>query len=199
MERLAVFGGSFNPVHNGHIYLIDRIDEKLSFDRIFVVPSKIPPHKSAFEMANEYHRLNLCRLSFENNKKVIVSDFEISNAGKSYTVFTIRHFKKQFPKAELFLVVGSDMLLSFHEWFMCDEILSMCTIAAASRCDADSVKIAAYSEKISRLGGSCEIIPVKPLEISSTEIRRRISAGEDTACFMPEKAVQYIKANNLYI
>lgn len=196
--RIAIFGGSFNPVHNGHVHLIEKIDERLEFDRIFIIPSKIPPHKSADEFVSEYHRLNMLRLSFEGNLKITISDFELLNEGKSYTVFTIRHFKELFPNDELFLLIGSDMFLSFDKWYCFEEILSLCTLAVISRRENDSIRLEKNSEKLSQSGGRCVIIPVSPLDISSTEIRTKIAQGEIMPCVLSDKVVKYIYDNKLY-
>lgn len=198
MNKLALFGGTFNPIHNGHIYLLNQVDKVMDFDRIIVMPSKIPPHKSHENLISEYHRLNMCKLSFENNEKVTVSDFEMTREEKSYTIFTLRHLKEQHPDSKIFLLMGSDMLLSFHEWFEHEKILKLCVIVAVSRSENDSEKLAPYAKKIVEAGGRCKIVPVLPFEISSTEIRRKISQGEDVSCLLPKNTLQYILENNLY-
>jgi len=198
MKSIGIFGGTFNPIHNGHINLINEVNEHLSLDKIIIMPTKIPPHKQALNLASECDRLEMCRLAFEENSKIEVSDYEINQAGKSYTVLTLRYFKENFPDTKLFFIMGSDMILSFHTWYLYEEILKLATIVAVSRNHEDTQKIIDYSGKILKLGGECIIIPIEPYEISSTQIRDAVISSKDFSCYLPKKVVNYIERNKLY-
>lgn len=197
--KIAIFGGTFNPVHNGHVKVVDEITKIDKFDKIVIVPDRIPPHKSSKELVNGIHRLNMCKLAFCGFENVSVSDWEIENKGKSYSVVTLRHFKQVYPNDELFLVMGSDMMLNFDKWYKYQEILSLSSIVCISRCAADCVMLEQCVNKFRQYGGKIKIIPVKPLEISSSQIRMRLKKNLDCSCYLNKNVVQYIKDEKLYV
>lgn len=198
MKSIGIFGGTFNPIHNGHVNLIEKVIESLRLDKIIIMPTKIPPHKIAINLASSSDRLEMCRLAFNSIPKIEVSDYEISQGGKSFSVFTLRHLKEMYPQAEIYLFMGSDMILSFHTWHLYKEILKLATIVAVSRINEDKENIVEYSKIIDDLGGKCIIIQIEPYEISSTQIRKAISQNQEYSCYLPEKVVNYIRSNNLY-
>ena len=131
--RLGIFGGTFNPPHMGHIRLVTAIADKLQLDRVLIIPASVPPHKHVLNLARSRDRFEMCRLSFEGDRRFSVSDTELRRVGKSYTYDTLCEIKREYPDAELFLIVGSDMLATFDEWYRYHDILMMCTLCAASR------------------------------------------------------------------
>ena len=198
MSRIGIFGGTFNPVHNGHINLLNKVCESISLDKIYVFPTFIPPHKIAVDLASGEDRLAMCRLAFEDNLIVQISDFELKQEGKSYTINTLIHLKSIYPDDELFLIMGSDMLLTIEEWKSYKEIFKLCTIVGATRNTEDSKRIISYSNVIKNMGGKVIIIPVNPYVISSTDIRSMIAQGLDYTCYLPQKVVKYIRYRKLY-
>ena len=114
--RIGIYGGSFNPVHNGHIHLALSAIDELELDKIYLVPSLISPHRSSAEYAPPDDRLEMLRLACRVSEKLDVSDYEIKSCRKSYTIYTVREFRRLFPNDELFLLVGSDMLMIFETW-----------------------------------------------------------------------------------
>ncbi len=196
--KTGIFGGTFNPIHNGHVNLVDRISEKVSLDRILVIPTNIPPHKLTPDLADDDARLEMCRLAFEDNPKAEISDYEIIQGGKSYTILTLEHLKTIYPHDKFYLIIGSDMLLTFHEWKEYQKILKLCTIVAAARSKADIEKIKPYAQKLIAMGGKCIIVDVEPYEISSTKLRELIVNNEQYTCYLPEKVVKYIASKKLY-
>jgi nicotinate-nucleotide adenylyltransferase len=196
--RIGIFGGTFNPIHNGHINLVNRICEKILLDKIFVIPTKTPPHKISSDLADDESRLEMCRLAFEDNPKAEISDYEIKQGGKSYTILTLQYLKRVYPDDELFLIIGSDMLLTFHEWKDYKEILKLATIVTASRNYEDLDKLKPYAENLKNQGGECIIVDVEPYEISSTQIRSLIKQNKDYTCYLPKKVVEYIACKKLY-
>ena len=115
--KTGIYGGSFNPVHNGHIHLALTAAEEFGLDRVFLVPSKKSPHRSSDEYASDEDRLEMLRLACMASDKLEVCSYELENDRISYSVYTVRYFRERFPDDELFLLVGSDMLLSFDSWF----------------------------------------------------------------------------------
>lgn len=196
--KTGIFGGTFNPIHNGHINLVNKISEKVSLDRILVIPTNIPPHKITNNLAEDEARLEMCRLAFEDNLKAEISDYEIKQGGKSYTILTIEHLINIYPDDEFYLIIGSDMLLTFHEWKDYQKILKLCTIVAAARSKADIEKIEPYAHKLIVMGGKCIVVDVEPYEISSSQLRELIANKEQYTCYLPEKVVKYIANKKLY-
>ncbi len=196
--RIGIFGGTFNPIHNGHINLVNKICDEISLDKLFVFPTKTPPHKIAKNLATEKDRLAMCKLAFEYNLLAEVSDYEIKNQGKSYTILTLRYLKEQFKNADLFLLMGSDMYISLHQWKCFEEILSLATIVVVSRSIEDKIKIQECKPTLIEKGAKTIIIDIEPFQISSTEIRNMIEQNQDYSCYLPEKVVEYIRYFNLY-
>lgn len=196
MSKIAIFGGTFNPVHNGHVNLISSINKEISIDNIIIIPTNIPPHKKAEDLASANDRLNMCRLAFENMADV--SEYEINRPGKSFTIDTLKHFKSKYPDDELYLIMGSDMLLSITTWKSYKEILSFATIIAASRSHEDTARITEYAEVLRDDNAKIITVLFPPYEISSTRIREMIADNEDYTCYLPQKVVEYIRNFKLY-
>lgn len=196
---IAVFGGSFDPVHNGHVRLAENILNKgISADRIIIVPAYISPFKQdGKKYAEGFHRLNMCKAAFGHIQNAEVSDYELKSGGVSYTVNTLRHFHGLFPDERLYFIVGSDSLKTLPTWRNFPEIMKLCTIAAAARSEEDRLCIRKFAEDVLPYG---EVVTVdcEPFEISSTQIRRLIHEGGDISEYVPADVTQYIKENRLY-
>lgn len=196
---VAVFGGSFDPVHNGHVRLAENVlNSGISADRIIIVPAYISPFKQDRKgYADGFHRLNMCRAAFAHISNAEISDYELRSEGISYTVNTLRHFHSIFPDEKLYLIVGSDSLRTLPAWKNFPEIMKLCTIAAAARFEEDRLNIRRFAEDVLPYG---EVVTAdcEPFEISSTEIRRLIGEGKDISPYVPEAVAQYIRDNRLY-
>lgn len=195
--RIGIYGGSFNPVHNGHIHLALSAAEELQLDRIFLVPSLISPHRSSAEYAPSGDRLEMLRVACAVSDKLDVCDYEIKSERKSYTIYTVEEFRRRFPDDELFLLVGSDMLMIFETWNRFEEILQETTLAVVSRKDGDRESLVKKAHEL-RKYGKIIICSAQPLEISSTEIRKKIAKNENFSCYLDKNVVQYITSNKLY-
>ena len=132
MKKIAIFGGTFNPVHLEHKNLVKRAIEELNLDKLIIVPTNIPPHKKT-ELASGEDRINMLKLCFLEEEKVEVSDFEIKSGGTSYSYLTIEHFKSVYPNDQLFFLVGGDMLKDFKTWKFPERILASATLAVFHR------------------------------------------------------------------
>lgn len=190
--KIGVFGGTFNPPHNGHVRLAKAAADELKLDKLLVIPSCIPPHKIAAKLADGQERLEMCRLAFGCDPRFEVSPMELERGSRSYTVETLRELKALYPDSELYFIVGSDMLESFDKWYLWQEILSLSVLCAASREEG-------YSPDLSRFGKLAErikIITLDPLEASSTQIRN--SAGEVSSELLDPKVAAYIREHGLY-
>lgn len=195
----AVFGGSFNPVHNGHISLAATILKNIpDIARLVVMPAAVSPFKQQSKInADGSHRLNMCRLAFKDIPGAEVSDYEISKGGVSYTYETLEYLSELYRGERLYLVIGSDSLKSLPGWKNFHRIMELCTPAAAARSKPDRQLIAEY-EKAVRPYGDVLVFDAEPFEISSTELRKIIADGGDYSRYMPYEAAEYIKRFDLY-
>lgn len=199
--KIAVFGGTFNPPHEGHRNLALEIRAAAGLDRIIVIPSYVPPHKESKQLADGKHRLKMCELMFKE-EFFSVSDIEIKRQGKSYTYDTLTQLKEIYPDDELFLIVGSDMLLSFHEWYRYNDIISLVKLCVASRSDGISKeKLSAYAKETLGLDenkGEIVIADVEPMVVSSTDVRHHIKLGLDSCDLTSREVFDYARINMLY-
>lgn len=194
--RIGIYGGAFNPVHKGHVKLAEEVKTKANLDKIIIMPSGVSPHKSSGSLIDSSHRLEICKLAFEG-EDYIISDLEIKREGKSYTVDTVTELKKLYPDDELYLIMGSDMLLCFHKWYRYEEILSNVTIVATTRQDDISIdELKNYSRDV--LGKKTLIIDFEPFECSSTKVRNELLSGADAKEMLSEKVKSYIIEKGLY-
>lgn len=197
--RTGIFGGSFNPVHNGHINLVEKIASENHLDKVIVMPTRISPFKSDSKdyVADSNDRIEMCKLAFKKLSFVEISRYEVDRDEISYTIGTVEYLKNQYPDDELFLIIGSDMLLSFSKWKDYKSILNICTVITASRENDDKTALKKTAEDLSKYGRII-ITDIEPVVISSTMIRSKIKNKEDISCLMPESVVKYILTNNLY-
>ncbi len=197
MRKIAVYGGTFNPVHNGHIHLAEQFKKLIGFDKVVLIPTNVPPHKEALMLASAEDRLQMCRLAaldagFE------VSDMEIKRSGRSYTADTLELLKKQEPEAEFYLMMGEDMFLTLLSWRRPDKILKLSTICAAPRSWQGLKKLEEYAEKLKERGGRVVLGDIEYLPVSSTMVRDCIREGKDVAGLVPRGVAEYIKTKHLY-
>ncbi|MBR6049952.1 MAG: nicotinate (nicotinamide) nucleotide adenylyltransferase [Clostridia bacterium] len=200
--RLGVYGGTFSPVHFGHVRAARAFIRELALDKLLIVPASVPPHKSAEGILPADERLKLSRRAFGGISFAKVSDIEVTREGKSYTFDTLSALRAE-GYDDLYLLCGTDMMMTFDTWYRFEDIFSLATVALAQRyvLSADEKrkideKIAYYKE---RYGARIIELKVKPTEVSSTELRKMIARGEDASRFIPAKEYAYIKKKGLYL
>lgn len=195
MKKIAVYGGSFDPPHKGHVLLANSLGDFCGAQKILVVPTSMSPFKNS-SGASEQDRLEMCRLAFCDSRFQVL-DLEIARGGKSYTIDTMREIKSLYPESELLLFMGDDMLLSFNKWYKYKEIAELCTIVAACRTETLSELEKMRNFVASELSDVkvllCECVPV---EVSSTEIRNELKSGESK--FLSSEVNNYISKKGLY-
>jgi len=173
--RTAIYGGSFNPPHLGHLEAARTVYESLRPERFLIIPDREPPHKQMAEGSpSPYERLELCELNFRSIPGCIVTDMELRREGKSYTADTIAQLKAE-GEDEICLVMGTDMLLSFEQWYRFQYLLENCTLAVLAREDDDHEELVAHKARLQELyGAKIELLPHEPLPMSSSEIRSKL-------------------------
>lgn len=187
---IGIFGGSFDPIHIGHLITTLHVKEKRNLEKIFFVPSFISPLKQNQTTIDEFHRLKMVELAIENIDGFLVSDYELKQKKISYTIDTINEFKKYYDKIEL--IIGYDNYLVFDKWHKPDEILNKVKVVVMKRQNEFSNDINNfYKDKMI-------FIDTPTIEISSTEIRNRIKQNLSIDFFLPEKVKEYILKNGLY-
>lgn len=197
--RIGMFGGSFNPIHNGHIGLIRGIISELSLDKLIVMPSFLPPHKEVDVPTSPEDRLEMCRLAVSNIEAAEVSDLEIKRGGRSYTYETLEQLHKIYPDDELFLIMGADMFLSIETWKNPDVIFSLATICGVPRKGTGGREELARREPLlNDLGAKTMVLSLSLPEISSTDIREAVRKGQQIGFFVPRCVEEYIFAKHLY-
>lgn len=185
--KIGIFGGTFNPPHLGHRHFVLSVADRLGLDKVLVIPTFEPPHKEADHQISCEDRIEMCRKMFDD-ERCEVSTIETDRGGKSYTVETLEALKEIYPDDELYFLLGSDMLLSFHTWYRHEDILKLCRLCAATR------------EKGLQLPNeNCIVIDdFDPIEMSSTEIRDKMRLGEDISELVGEDLASFIEEKELY-
>ena len=200
-KRIGIFGGTFSPPHLGHISSAENFIQEECLDELIIIPTYKPPHKDISYSLSPDTRFEMCKIAFEKIEKAVVSDIEIKRQGKSYTYNTLCQLKEKYPDATFILLCGTDMILTFDEWYNFEEIFKMAEIVYKRREKEDliseqiSKKICEYKEKY-----NAEVRELKGnvIEISSTELRLAISGGKDTSRFLTKEIKDYIEKWNVY-
>ena len=200
--RIGIYGGSFNPPHLGHVKAALACKNELALDKVLVIPANIPPHKAlASGSASACERLSLTKLAFADLPGFEVLDLELRREGKSYTVDTLRELKAQYPKDDLFLMMGTDMFLSFSDWYCPAEIAKCARLVCFSRYDADEKNREALEKQAQALEAAFGQKPVllqnDCFDISSTEVRRLVFFGIAEP-YLPEAVLSEIESRGLY-
>ena len=200
MMRIGIYGGTFSPPHNGHLAAARAFMEQMWLDILYVIPDALPPHKEMDQPVSAADRLEMCRLAFGGMEGVYVSDLEIRRGGKSYTVDTLRELSGEDRR--LFLLCGTDMVLTLDEWREPAEIFRLCYPVYIRRESDPSLdgllvkKIAEYSEKYGKV---VRRIVTEPLPVSSSEIRQKLHAGKPVGDWLPAAVAAYIHDKPLYV
>ena len=197
--RIGIYGGTFNPPHKGHTRLAEAMLKDARLDKILIIPAGTPPHKESPDLADDSSRLAMCELAFSGSGFEI-SDIELKRDGKSFTFDTVTELRRIYPEEELFLIIGSDMLLSFDKWYRYRDILMEVTLCVATREDEISRdELLRYADNVLGLrGDEIFVSEISPFECSSTEVRKKISAGESTDELIDSTVSSYIAENNIY-
>lgn len=190
MSTVGIFGGTFDPIHNGHLITAQSVKELRNLEKIIFIPAYISPHKQHAKASGAQHRLNMLKLAIENIPFFECSDFEIKQHTISYTIDTLREFKKYYDKIDL--IIGYDNIFQFHTWKEPDEILKLANVVVLKRKSSHPIN---YVDKYVE---SANFVETRGIEISATDIRNRVHAGLPIYYLAPEKVLEYINKNNLY-
>ena len=196
--NVAIFGGSFNPVHNEHIKIAKSFITELNLDVLYVIPTNVAPHKKGDCVESGIDRFNMLKLAFKDVEKVVVSNYELDNGGVSYSYLTIKHFKNLFEESEIYFLMGSDMLDNFPTWKNPQEIAKDCTLTLVER-EGDNFDNSKLINSVQRLYNA-KVVKLNSIgkNLSSTKIRTSLYLGLDVSNDIPKSVFEYIKSKNLY-
>lgn len=197
-KRCGLFGGTFDPIHSGHVALIRALMRELSLDEVVLMPTAQPPHKLKNGMAAAEHRLQMCRLATADMAGVRVSDWELRQGGVSFTVDTLAHLTVERPDTQWYLFVGADMFLSIDTWFRFADIAAMAVLCAVPRGDADAADLRRKAASLTARGARCVVADMTAVDVSSTDLRECIRNGKGTDGLLPPAVEAYIMENRLY-
>jgi len=186
--KIGILGGTFNPIHIGHLILAEEAREKLGFDKIVFVPTNLAPHKDIADVVSAQDRYKMVKLAIKDNKHFSVSDIEIKREGRSYTIDTLRELKRMYLKDELYFIIGSDLLKYLDDWKDLKEIIKMVSFIAATRPGYPLEKIPSY----------ISTVPIRAVDISGFEIRKAIKENKSFRYLVPEAVFDYINEKRLY-
>lgn len=198
--KMGIFGGAFNPIHNGHLNLAKKYLEVLNLDRIIFIPTALPPHKTDRFLASKEDRFNMLELAISDCEEFEISDIEFQRQGKSYTYDTLCLLREKYPNDDFYLIIGADQFLTFNLWYRYRDILDIASICTAARENGNQrEKIIDFSNKLDGLDKNrFHLLNSDAVEVSSSQVREKIKKGEDVSSLIPEKVYNYIVEKGLY-
>ncbi len=203
VERFGIFGGTFAPIHTGHLHAAQAFLNACDLDVLHVIPTNLPPHKQTQSVFSATDRLAMTRLAFAErlpDPRIVIDDYEIARGGVSYTAETLRHYAA--PERELWLLCGTDMFLTLSAWRCPEVIFSLASIAYVLREQEEESTLARLAEATQRYeaeyGARIRAIRAEPIAISSTELRKALARGTVESVYLPQSVQNYIRENHLY-
>ncbi len=190
-KKIALFGGTFDPVHTGHLIIAEKAREEFNLEKVIFIPSNIPPHKKKV-YASSLHRYNMVKIAIEDNPFFEISDIEIKKKEPSYTYVTVIRMKKIYPDYKIFFIIGQDSLFELPQWYKAKELIKEITFLVAKRYSNFNYR------KEKNFPVNFEIIHSPIIGISSTYIRTCIKAGKSVKYLLPEKVYDYIQKEKIY-
>ena len=197
VHRVGLMGGTFDPIHNAHLFIAEDARIRFVLDTVLFIPNGSPPHKSGREVASAHHRLEMTKLAVASNPMFRTSEIEMRADAPSYAVDTLRGIRSQFPDSEILYITGTDTVAELMTWKAPEEVIALAQFAAYSRpgCSPEQLQNALPANYFSRV----HILESINLEISSTDIRQRLSAHKPVRYLIPDAVLEYIEHNDLYV
>ena len=200
MKKIGIMGGTFDPVHNGHLIIAERAYDALKLDKVLFIPAGRPPHKrDRAGRADNRQRAAMTALAIEDNPHFALSLFEMEEEGLSYSYRTLEAFKKERPQDELYFIMGADSLMAFDTWMEPGRIAAACRIVVSVR---DHLTAEEMKEQIrnlhERFGADIILLDTPNIDTSSSQIRQWEKEGRSLRYFVPDKVIDYIRKEGLY-
>lgn len=199
MKRIGIMGGTFDPVHNGHLLIAENACEQLKLDEVRFIPTGRSPHKQGKTITDGVHRLHMVALAIADNPAFVADDRELQSDTLSYSYITLQNMHESAPEDQLYFIMGGDSLRDFKTWYHPELICSCATLVAAIRDDCDRSHLMNYAEELKQLfSADVRLIRTPNLSVSSSELRRRIACGETIRYQVPDPVRIYIADHHLY-
>ncbi|MCH5268729.1 MAG: nicotinate-nucleotide adenylyltransferase [Lachnospiraceae bacterium] len=199
MERIGIMGGTFDPIHSGHLAMAEAALEQVELDKVLFMPSKTPPHKRHSDVTGERERAEMVQCAISYNPRFEFSDFELKRYGLTYTADTLALLQQQKPDCVWYFIMGGDSFFHVEKWYHPEEILRLSTILAVSRdglSQEEMERQKAFLEE--KYQAKIQLLSMPQMDISSTEIRSKIALGDEVCDMVPESVMTYIDEHGLY-
>ena len=196
--RVGIFGGTFDPIHIGHLFAAEEARTRLGLERVIFVPASLPPHKLHLNVTSTEHRLNMVQLAIADNPYFVLSRVDVDRFGPSYTVDTIELLRDEYgPETELYFIMGSDSLAEILTWHKPDRLIRLCRIVALTR-PGGRTDLEELNRLLPGAIARVQLLEMPLLEISSTDLQRRVRMGMSTRYLVPSAVEEYIRQHGLY-
>lgn len=196
--RIGLMGGTFDPIHNGHLVLAEQVRTRFQMDKVLFIPSGNPPHKEL--VASKEHRLNMTQLAIEDNAYFEISTIELDQDHKTYTIDTVRRLRNEYgDNTKVYFITGADAIIDLPTWKDVDELVKLCSFIGSTRPGVNEKELSEQIDALVRdYKADITITQVPALAISSTDIRRRVKYNLSIKYLLPAKAESYIYEHGLY-
>lgn len=200
IKKIGIMGGTFNPIHTGHLILAETAYEQFNLECVYFMPSKNPPHKNLSEIVSDEHRAHMVMLAIEDNPHFKLSSLEFQREGTTYTVDTLEYLTRKNPSEEYYFIIGADSLYQIETWRHPEKIFQMAHIVVATRYHLSDDKIMEQIKYLSqKFHTNIEILNMPAIEVSSKYIRETIKSGRSFKYYTSHAVEQYINQNKLYL
>ena len=190
-QRIGILGGTFNPIHTGHLLIAQDALEAARLDHVLFIPSATPPHKALEGNVSRTHRLRMVKIAIRGNERFAVDDLEIRRGGKSFSVDTLAELRRRYPRATFHFIIGADSLSELHLWKDARRLVKLCRFIAITR--------PGHSARPARLPGlRYQLLDTHPCGVASRDIRARAARGQSIRYLVPDAVLRYIERQELY-
>ena len=199
MKKIGIMGGTFNPIHYGHLFLAENAFDQIGLERILFMPSKNPPHKTKPDMVTDEQRVDMIELAIGDNSHFELSTLELEREGLTYTADTLTILTAENPDTHYYFIVGADSLFMMHQWKKPQIIFDQCTVIAAGRDHVVQERLQKQAEFLTeQYHADIRLIQMPTIQISSADIRERLAEGKTLRYYLPDQVIAYMKEKRLY-
>jgi nicotinate-nucleotide adenylyltransferase len=198
MKSIGIMGGTFNPIHMGHLLAAEEVKNKICLDKILFIPTGNPPHKRIEDLLLPRHRLEMVKLAIEGNANFLACDIEIAREGKTYSYDTLKELHNLYENYIFHFIIGYDTLKEIGTWKNIEELCKLCSFIVVNRNNKNEEMQDEIQKKIKGYNAKIQIVDIPNIEISSTDIRERLMQGRAIKYLVPDNVEKYIYNNTLY-
>ena len=199
--NIGIFGGTFDPIHNGHLFVAESVYSVLNLDEVRLIPSSIPPHRETPEVSPQ-HRLAMVQLAIEGREGLVCDDREVNGLGPSFTMRTLESLDRQFPDAHLTLILGMDAFLGLETWYRWRDLAELASFAVVNRPGSGVPEPLPpwwqWLQEHQQDQQTVQLVELEPYDVSATELRQRLRNKQSVEGLLPEDVINYIQIQGLY-